>query len=136
MTDQNHSNDQNGPNDQSLSRGQPVNLDSQNGDSSTIPKKTPPNTFKQTFGKCQRCGKNQRKTMHMQCRHITCCFTCAEDCKECPYPRCGLPLIKERNKHLAVYACYYESLNTPGNINEGEEPECMALFSYSPCFYH
>ncbi len=54
--------------------------------------------FKQTFGECERCHKNEIKTMHMRCRHITCCFTCAKTCEDCP--KCGLP----SRKHLPVYA--------------------------------
>lgn len=72
------------------------------GHSSTT---TTTTTYRQTFGKCQRCGKYEKRTMHMQCHHITCCLTCAKECKTCPHPQCGLPVVDQKNRHFAVYAC-------------------------------
>ncbi len=79
------------------------------GNSSTTSKAIQHKTPKQTFGNCKQCQKNEIKTMHVQCRHLTCCFTCAKDCKRCP--QCGLPSDEEKNKHLAIYACKKMNLN-------------------------
>ncbi len=79
------------------------------GSPSTIPKTIQNKAVKQTFGKCKRCQKYEIKTMHVQCRHLTCCFTCSKNCKACP--QCGLPSNEKRNKHLPIYASKKMNLN-------------------------